>query len=94
MKILNPLHQRATRRDQPKAEAGEAYAMFNMGLNMERLGNLTEAKQWYWKAADAGDADAPANLLHLLHKEGVDVQKVMEKAGEDLIAALRPLCGM
>lgn len=94
MKLLNPIYRAQEGRDRERAETGASYAMFNLGLTLERLGNDTEAKTWYWKAAEAGDADALDNLLRLLERTGHNTaaEHATKAATKAALAVLQPLC--
>ena len=73
------------KRWQPKAEAGDAEAQFQLG-QMYALGhgfkqNFQSALEWYEKAAAQGNAKA-RTALGLLYYYGVGVEENTEKAGE------------
>lgn len=73
------------KRWQPKAEAGDAEAQFQLG-QMYALGhgfkqNFQSALEWYEKAAAQGNAKA-RTALGLLYFYGVGVEENTEKAGE------------
>ena len=73
------------KRWQPKAEAGDAEAQFQLG-QMYALGhgfkqNFNSALEWYEKAAAQGNAKA-RTALGLLYFYGVGVEENTEKAGE------------
>jgi tetratricopeptide (TPR) repeat protein len=52
------------------AAHGDVYAMYNLGVLLDRRGQETEAEQWYRKAAELNDADAMYNLGVLLSARG------------------------
>ena len=73
------------KRWQPKAEAGDAEAQFQLG-QMYALGhgfkqNFKTAAEWYEKAAAQGNAKA-RTALGLLYYYGIGVEEDKEKAGE------------
>lgn len=73
------------KRWQPKAEAGDAEAQFQLG-QMYALGhgfkqNFNSALEWYEKAAAQGNAKA-RTALGMLYYYGVGVEENTEKAGE------------
>lgn len=73
------------KRWQPKAEAGDAEAQFQLG-QMYALGhgfkqNFNSAIEWYEKAAVQGNAKA-RTALGILYYYGVGVEEDKEKAGE------------
>ena len=73
------------KRWQPKAEAGDAEAQFQLG-QMYALGhgfkqNFNSALEWYEKAAAQGNAKA-RTALGMFYYYGVGVEKNEEKAGE------------
>ena len=73
------------KRWQPKAEAGDAEAQFQLG-QMYALGhgfkqNFNSAIEWYEKAAAQGNAKA-RTALGILYYYGVGVGEDKEKAGE------------
>jgi TPR repeat protein len=60
----------------PRANAGEAYAQYNLGVLYKRGEGVTQdfaqAAAWYRRAADQGDASAQ-NSLGLLYEDGEGV---------------------
>lgn len=73
------------KRWQPKAEAGDAEAQFQLG-QMYALGrgfkqNFNSALEWYEKAAAQGNAKA-RTALGLLYYYGAGVEQNIDKAGE------------
>src|ERR1700685_2487684 len=53
-------------RTRQSAPAGDAQAMYALGGILYQQQNLTEAEQWWRKAAEQGNVDAMSNLAAVL----------------------------
>ncbi|GAA4922929.1 tetratricopeptide repeat protein [Stackebrandtia albiflava] len=65
-------------------EAGDAWAMYLLGILRKQQGNLDEAERWIRKAADAGLVNAMLNLSVMAERRGDTAQarEWMRKAAD------------
>ena len=88
-----------TTSEQKKAEAGDAIAQYNLALQLEADGKLTEAVTWYQKAAAQKLREAEYNVGYMYaHGEGLpqsDVNAALwfQKAADQGLAVAQHMMG-